>query len=117
MAIQRIRLVLLLLLAVSTASALQAVHPPDLHRTFRKIDVMIAMRDGVRLHTAGPLPILLQRTPYGVKDDVQGYAKALRQFPTLIADGYIFAFQDIRGRSPQYPSNIELPVVNGAAQL
>lgn len=106
MAIQRIRLVLLLLFAVGTASALPAVRPPDFRRIFRKMDVLIAMRDGIRLHTeiyvprhaSGPLPILLQRTPYGVEDDAHGYAKDLRLYPTLIADGYIFVFQDIRGR-------------------
>ncbi len=66
-------------------------------------DSMIPMRDGVRLHTkifkpkgaAGPLPIILQRTPYGVEDSdgtFKSYLKALAE------DGYIFAFQDIRGK-------------------
>ncbi len=43
---------------------------------FEKRDVMIPTRDGVKLHTviftprdaSGPLPILLERTPYGVLD-------------------------------------------------
>lgn len=65
--------------------------------------VEIAMRDGVRLHTVivaptnapAPLPILLLRTPYGA----DAYSNP---FPSdyvrdLAADGYIFAFQDIRG--------------------
>ncbi len=41
---------------------------------YEKSELMIAMRDGVRLHTLvykpskqeGPLPIMLLRTPYGV---------------------------------------------------
>jgi putative CocE/NonD family hydrolase len=67
---------------------------------------MIPMRDGVRLYTeiysptqaAGRLPILFERTPYGVLDDEQGVARAVRGFDELIRDGYILVFQDIRGR-------------------
>jgi hypothetical protein len=72
-----------------------------------RTDTMIPMRDGTRLHTvivapsapAGPLPIVLERTPYGVAHwDSAGVNIALR---SLVADGsggYIFVFQDIRGR-------------------
>lgn len=66
--------------------------------------VMIPMRDGVHLQTViltpvdpkGPLPILLQRTPYGVpsKAPVE-MPPALRE---LAKDGYIFVFQNLRGR-------------------
>jgi uncharacterized protein len=67
-------------------------------------EVMVPMRDGVRLQTvimrtlgvAGPLPILLRRTPYGVPpkvvDEMPPYLKE------LAADGYIFVVQNIRGR-------------------
>lgn len=72
---------------------------------YRKADVMIPMRDGVRLHTAifvpenqsGPFPILFTRTPYGAIDD----SKVLWSNPNVQAlgpDGYIFVYQDIRGR-------------------
>jgi hypothetical protein len=70
---------------------------------FTKTESMIPMRDGIRLHTVifqprnapEKLPILLSRTPYGALAD----EKALRDgAASLIADGYIFAFQDIRGR-------------------
>jgi putative CocE/NonD family hydrolase len=72
-----------------------------------RTDTMIAMRDGTRLHTvivapaaaSAPLPIVLQRTPYGVAHwDATGVNIVLR---SLVADGsggYIFVFQDIRGR-------------------
>jgi putative CocE/NonD family hydrolase len=70
---------------------------------FDKREVMIPMRDGVRLHTTifvpkaarGPLPIILTRTPYGIANaggSLRGYYRALAD------DGYIFAYQDIRGR-------------------
>ena len=66
-------------------------------------EVMIPARDGVRLHTmiftpkplTPPLPIIFSRTPYGIA----GSAGRLRgSFKDLADDGYIFVFQDIRGR-------------------
>ncbi|MHB8526852.1 MAG: CocE/NonD family hydrolase [Candidatus Acidiferrales bacterium] len=72
---------------------------------FEKTDVMVPMRDGVRLHTvifrpAGdrrPLPILLARTPYGAIDD-PGVLWSNPNVQALAPDGYIFVYQDIRGR-------------------
>ena len=71
-----------------------------------KTDAMIPMRDGVRLHTeiyrpkknTEALPFLLERTPYGTRDDDHGYAGMLNYYKELIADGYIIVIQDIRGR-------------------
>jgi hypothetical protein len=50
---------------------------PDFSALFDKRDVMIPMRDGVKLHTEiytpkhqeGPLPFIFERTPYGLHDD------------------------------------------------
>jgi hypothetical protein len=66
--------------------------------------VMIPMRDGVRLQTvimrpAGhsePLPILLRRTPYGVPDKLPPALPPSLQ--PLVKDGYILVIQNIRGR-------------------
>ena len=66
-------------------------------------EVMIPMRDGIKLHTTvfvpqgthPPLPIIFTRTPYGIAhaaNTLRGYYRA------LATDGYIFVFQDIRGR-------------------
>ena len=79
---------------------------PDYSKIFDKIDVMIPARDGVKLHTeiytpknaAGPLPIIFERTPYGFNDDEAGFSKKLVRYDEMIPDGYIFVFQDIRGR-------------------
>src|SRR5579864_9581270 len=73
---------------------------------FDKTDVMIAARDGVKLHTeiytpkhsSEPLPIVIERTPYGLHDDDKGYSGILRRYAEMIPDDYIFVFQDIRGR-------------------
>ena len=75
--------------------------PPD---GFEKIEQMVPMRDGVKLHTiiytpkshSGPLPILLNRTPYGIDGTYRAFPSGILK--ELIEDGYIFAFQDIRGR-------------------
>ncbi len=70
---------------------------------FEKSNAMIAMRDGVRLNTnifapkntSGPLPIILERTPYQAHENANW---AQGKFSALARDGYIFVFQDIRGR-------------------
>ncbi len=71
---------------------------------FKKTEVMIPTRDGMKLHTVifAPekitelLPFLMTRTPYGVDWMNSG---ALNQIHSeLVSDGYIFVFQDIRGR-------------------
>lgn len=68
---------------------------------YEKTEVMIPMRDGVRLHTMilapkqiiEDLPIIMLRTPYGIA----GGERSLRG-NVLAQEGYLFAFQDIRGR-------------------
>jgi putative CocE/NonD family hydrolase len=73
---------------------------------FEKREEMIAMRDGVRLHTeiyspkkrAGALPILLVRTPYGIANPDGGISDKIYRYADMFADGYIFVLQDIRGR-------------------
>ena len=67
-------------------------------------EVMIPMRDGVRLQTViirpvghpERLPILLRRTPYGVPDKLP--PSMPRSLQALEKDGYILVLQNIRGR-------------------
>lgn len=78
----------------------------DWSQLFNKMDVMIVARDGVKLHSEiyepkeikEPLPIVLERTPYGLNDDDKGYSRKLKRYEEMIPDDYIFVFQDIRGR-------------------
>ena len=71
-----------------------------------KWDVMIPMRDGVRLHTeiyvprnqSSPLPIMLERTPYYANPNEQEYSIRLRWYTEFFDEGYIFVLQDLRGR-------------------
>jgi putative CocE/NonD family hydrolase len=81
---------------------------------YARRDVMIPMRDGVRLHTvilvpkgAKGAPILLTRTPYNAKDltthsesshlgpSLTGYDNAT---DVIVEGGYIRVVQDIRGK-------------------
>jgi hypothetical protein len=69
-----------------------------------RTEAMIPMRDGIKLHAvilrpadiATPLPILLERNPYGV--DWASRASFFAQRTDLARDGYIFVAEDIRGR-------------------
>src|SRR5262245_4927346 len=71
---------------------------------FDRIEAMVPLRDGVKLFTviltpknaSEPLPILMQRTPYGV--DRWTSERLNLAHKELVADGYIFVFQDIRGK-------------------
>ena len=77
---------------------------------YRKVTAMIPMRDGVKLFTSifepvnatEPVPILLQRTPYGAdwsmgKDSVFNL-EGWTQMQPMANEGYIFVIQDIRGK-------------------
>ncbi len=71
---------------------------------YQRSEVMIPMRDGVRLHAvilkpsdiAAPLPFLMGRTPYGVDGATRASFFASR--PELARAGYIYVTEDIRGR-------------------
>jgi putative CocE/NonD family hydrolase len=85
----------------------QAAPPPaasDVASQFTYTKVMVPVRDGAKLETviiaprnaSGKLPILFQRTPYGVPQALPPAIPA--SWKPLVADGYIFVFQSMRGR-------------------
>jgi uncharacterized protein len=96
--------VAVVLVAMPSGVAQQIAH--DYTATFDKTEVMIPTRDGIRLHTeiyapkgaTEPLPILFERTPYGISSSNGGYTSMLSRYDAMMTDGYIFVFQDIRGR-------------------
>ena len=75
----------------------------DLPGGYALTDVMVPTRDGVRLNTKiiapnesdEPLPIIFLRTPYGIENSERHFVTRLS---TLADEGYIFVFQDIRGK-------------------
>jgi hypothetical protein len=80
----------------------EAVH--HLFHDYQRTEAMIPMRDGVKLHVVylkpaditGPLPFLIQRTPYGC--DGTNRASFSGGRPELAREGYIYVCGDIRGR-------------------
>ncbi|MCA9070125.1 MAG: CocE/NonD family hydrolase, partial [Planctomycetaceae bacterium] len=74
---------------------------------YTKYEHQVEMRDGTRLFTtvyvpkddSKRYPILLQRTPYSVRPyGVDQYPDHLGPSPLFAKAGYIFAYQDVRGR-------------------
>src|SRR5215831_7017871 len=101
---KRVTLCGLFIAAFIFAVALQSDARQEAGPAFDMTNAMIPMRDGVRLNTnifvpknsAKPLPIILERTPYNAPESARGWAQG--RYAALAADGYIFVFQDIRGR-------------------
>src|SRR5205814_7402137 len=93
----------IVLMVFFSARLLAQTNPPDPPAGFDKIEQMIPMRDGVKLHTIiyapkshrDSLPILFNRTPYSIDNIYRGFPGSLQE---LIEEGFIFAFQDIRGK-------------------
>lgn len=80
-----------------------------LRETYTKREVMIPMRDGIRLYTAiyepkdnrRKHPILMMRTPYSCEpygDKFDNYLKGEGALKNFVEHNYILVFQDIRGR-------------------
>jgi uncharacterized protein len=83
----------------------------DSIKSYKKSEVMIRMRDGIRLHTVifspvgakEALPVLLQRTPYGTpggfaNDSALGLSLFGNNYTSMLYEGYFLVFQDIRGK-------------------
>ncbi len=91
---------ILLLLLVPGTQQTTAQAPQAAPIEYEASEVMIPMRDGVKLNTVicapknstQPLPFLMTRTPYGVN------TSRCRNRPSSFADDYILVSQDIRGK-------------------
>ena len=74
---------------------------------YTKYEYMVPMRDGVKLYTSvyvpvdkpGAHPILLQRTPYGAGPVGPTQQRNHGGSQKMKDAGYIFAYQDVRGRN------------------
>src|SRR5438874_2559361 len=95
------RLIVLAVVLLARPSVVRAQESTDAR--FDRIEAMVPMRDGAKLHTLlyvpkearGPLPIIIIRTPYGIDGRAE---RNFRDYLKELADeGYAFAFQDIRG--------------------
>ncbi len=102
-----------LLLALGALGGASAQEPPLREAyavdDFTLREAMVPMRDGVKLYTliltpkraAGPLPILLERTPYDATRAIGGRATQrleVARGARYAGGGYIVVSQDLRGR-------------------
>src|SRR5579871_4093610 len=92
-------------LAVFCLAGLAAAQ--DIKATYTKYEYEIPMRDGVKLFTSvyvpkdtsQQYPIMMQRTPYSVGPyGVDRYRGTLGPSELFSKEGFIFAYQDVRGR-------------------
>ncbi|MGH9944340.1 MAG: CocE/NonD family hydrolase [Pyrinomonadaceae bacterium] len=79
----------------------------DVKANYTKLERQIPMRDGVKLFTSIYLPkdasqkypVMLNRTPYTVAPyGPEEYKSSLGPSPAFAREGYIFVYQDVRGR-------------------
>ncbi|WP_165067682.1 CocE/NonD family hydrolase [Paludisphaera rhizosphaerae] len=94
------------ILLLPAASAL-GDEAEEVKANYTKYEFLIPMRDGVRLFTAVYVPkdrsrlypIMLTRTPYSVGPyGADSYRQSLGPSALFRRDGFIFAYQDVRGR-------------------
>jgi hypothetical protein len=111
--VRALRFLLLPILLLGTGLPVLATpppHPPEAaaaQAAYTKREVLIPMRDGVQLFTAiyapkdtsRTYPILLQRTPYSVAPyGPEAYKPHLGPSDRFMEEGFIFVYQDVRGR-------------------
>ena len=92
--------------------------PFDLKAHYTKYEYRIPTRDGVHLFTSiyvpkdtsHPYPFLMTRTPYSVAPYGEDhYRTRLGQSEAFERAGYIFVFQDVRGRYPSEGRFVDMP--------
>ena len=85
---------------------------------YTKYDYRIPMRDSVKLFTSvyvpkdytQKYPILLKRTPYSIEPyGIDNYPRKLGPADSFVKEGFIFAYQDVRGRFLSEGTFIEIP--------
>ncbi|MDX2030759.1 MAG: CocE/NonD family hydrolase [Blastocatellia bacterium] len=121
---------LLLLLFLLLAPASSQTPPKKVTEAYVKSEVLIPMRDGARLFTAiyaprdmsRKYPFLLTRTPYGIAPYGAGYYREqLGPSPQFEKEGFIFVYQDARGRNKSEGTfqqvRPHLPVKRGPADV
>lgn len=101
-------LLLLALTAMTIGSGALAQETSPVKARYTKHEYQIVMRDGVKLFTSvyvpkdtsQKYPIIMQRTPYSVAPyGPDNYRGSLGPSPRFMAEGFIFVYQDVRGRN------------------
>lgn len=104
----RIKFITLLMSVIFVTTNLMA-QSNNVKESYTKTDTYITMRDGVKLFTSiytpknasadKKYPIMMQRTCYSVAPyGIDKYPAKLGPSETMMKEGYIFVYQDVRGR-------------------
>ena len=100
-------LLLLVSAAVAQRPAANTSDATYVKENYTKIEYMVPMRDGKKLFTqvyapkdqSKTYPIMMDRTPYSIAPyGPEQYKSALGPSSLFLRDGYIFVYQDVRGR-------------------
>ncbi len=99
-------LTILLVLFCACHSIAQQTDSAYVREHYTKIERSIPMRDGVKLFTSiyipkegGKFPFLINRTPYTVSPyGADNFKTTLGPSPLLLRAGFIFVYQDVRGK-------------------
>jgi putative CocE/NonD family hydrolase len=113
------------LFAVALSAGAQAPQSPEVKKQldytrshYTKYEFRIPMRDGTKLFTvvyvpkdnSQPYPILLQRTPYSVGPyGIDNYRPVVGPSELAEKEGFIVAYQDVRGRYMSEGTFIDVP--------
>jgi len=101
------RLALALILGLVATIPLEPQGLDEVRARYTKHEYYVPMRDGVRLFTSvyepkdrsTAYPIMLSRTPYSVSPyGADQYKSSVGPSPLFADDGFIFVYQDVRGR-------------------
>lgn len=101
-------LFLFALMTMAFGSVALAQETSPVKARYTKHEYQIVMRDGVKLFTSvyvpkdtsQKYPIIMQRTPYSVAPyGLDNYRVQLGPSPRFMEEGFIFVYQDVRGRN------------------
>ncbi len=95
-----------LLVLLSASLSVLAQETFDVKAHYTKYEYQIPMRDGVKLFTSvyvpkdtsQKYPILMNRTPYTVSPYGADYKENIGPSAAMAKEGYIFVYQDVRGK-------------------
>jgi putative CocE/NonD family hydrolase len=116
---------LIFFLASSICNGQDNKIPSEKITTYVKRTFTVPMRDGIKLFTVvlipkdcnRQVPVLIERTPYGSDFDLEGdstlSAESLGAMQSMAEEGYIFVFQDVRGKfRSEGKMQIHLPIIH-----
>ena len=95
------------LISICCPTLAPAQQPSSIEARYAKTEIRIPMRDGTQLFTAVYVPrdtsrdyaIMMTRTPYSVGPyGPTAYPRSLGPSPRFADEGFIFVYQDVRGR-------------------